>query len=446
MSGRLVNKVFVAAVMFLSAAFAASAQTYGSYSPYSIYGVGDIMNPGTAVNRSMGGVGIAMRNNRIINPVNPAAITARDSLAFMVDFSLYEDNKIFAQGDMKSAYNTCNIGDLIMTFPIYRSSAMMVGIMPYSSTGFNYGSEITDLETISKIGNAAYTASGQGSLYQGFVAAGVTFWKKLSLGVEGIYYFGSNTKKYYQIISDNSFNEASNGFVMNLNAFSAKFGVQFEQRVGVKSKIGIGATYTMGTGLNGYVENFRFSSGSAASDTLRYELDTLAYRKGADKVRLASEIGVGLSYRYGDKFVAELDYTRSDWRNSNMDIVGGFAGNTVAKPGSSVFASSVSEAFRAGMEFTPNRNDIRYYFKKVTYRAGAYYKKDYFTVDGNGIKSAGITFGATLPVFMWYNGLTVGVELGQRGSIKDNMIRENYINFSFGVNLFDIWFRKMQYE
>ena len=98
------------------------------------------------------------------------------------------------------------------------------------------------------------------------------------------------------------------------------------------------------------------------------------------------------------------------------------------------------------MEFTPNRNDIRYYFKKVTYRAGAYYKKDYFTVDGNGIKSAGITFGATLPVFMWYNGLTVGVELGQRGSIKDNMIRENYINFSFGVNLFDIWFRKMQYE
>ena len=58
----------------------------------------------------------------------------------------------------------------------------------------------------------------------------------------------------------------------------------------------------------------------------------------------------------------------------------------------------------------------------------------------------GITIGATFPVFRWYNGITVGLELGQRGSLSDNMIREKYINFSIGVNIFDIWFRKTQYE
>lgn len=432
--------------ILLSVSSAAHAQTYGSYSPYSIFGVGDIMMPGTAYNKTMGGVGIAARNNRYVNPVNPASVTARDSLAFMMDFSLYEDNKIFGQGDMRSAYNTCNIGDIIISFPIYKSSAMMIGLMPYSSTGYSYGSTVKDQETIANIGSIAYTASGQGSMYKVFAAAGVTFWKRLSLGVEGTFYFGANSKKYYQVIGDASYNEASNGFTMNLTGGSAKFGLQYEQPVSTKSSVGFGATYTMSTGLNGYLEEYRYSSGSAASDTLKYNLDTLAYRNGADKVRLASEIGVGLSYKYADKFMVEFDYTRSDWRGSNMDKVPGFAGNTTSKPGSSVFAASVSEAYRFGMEWVPNRSDIRYYYKKITYRAGAYWKRDYFTVDGAGINSVGLTLGATLPVYRWYNGLTLGMEIGQRGSLKNNLVRENYINFSVGVNLFDIWFQQRRYN
>ena len=110
------------------------AQTYGSYTPYSIFGVGDIATPGNAYNKTMGGVGIAGRSNRFINPQNPAAVTARDSLAFMADFSLLQDNKIFRQGDLRSASNTFNISNLIISFPIWRSSAMMVGLLPYSGS------------------------------------------------------------------------------------------------------------------------------------------------------------------------------------------------------------------------------------------------------------------------------------------------------------------------
>ena len=98
------------------------------------------------------------------------------------------------------------------------------------------------------------------------------------------------------------------------------------------------------------------------------------------------------------------------------------------------------------MEYVPNRNDIRYYLKKVAYRAGAYYKKDYYLLDGHGVNSVGITLGATLPIYQWYNGLTLGIDFGQRGSMENNLIRERYINFSVGVNIFDIWFRKPHYE
>ena len=94
----------------------------------------------------------------------------------------------------------------------------------------------------------------------------------------------------------------------------------------------------------------------------------------------------------------------------------------------------------------PNRNDIRYYFNHVAYRVGAYHKKEYFLLDGKQVASTGITLGVTLPIVNNYNGFTIGVDLGQRGSLSGEMIRERYVNISVGFNLYDIWFRKPQYE
>ena len=144
--------------------------------------------------------------------------------------------------------------------------------------------------------------------------------------------------------------------------------------------------------------------------------------------------------------MAEADYTRSDWSTTGIDLREGMTGNLTTGAGRSAFKAAMTESWRVGFEYVPNRNDIRYYYNKIAYRAGAYFKKEYFTLDGNPVNAYGITLGATLPVFRWYNGITVGMEFGQRGSIKNNMIRETYANFSIGFNLFDIWFVKNRYE
>ena len=266
-----------------------AAQTYGSYTPYSIFGVGDIATPGNAYNKSMGGVGIAGRSNRFINPRNPAAVTARDSLAFMADFSLLQDNKIFRQGDLRSASNTFNISNLIISFPIWRSSAMMVGIQPYSSTGYGYGYSFADPEIIGRTGNVSYTASGRGSIYQAFIGGGVTFWKRLSLGAEFIFHFGRIEKTFLETFSNNSYNGASNGHILQLSAPAGKFGIQYEQPVGTRSSIIVGGTYKTAAQLSGEVESYRYSTGSVMTDTLYH-------KKGVPgSVRLASEIGAGIS-------------------------------------------------------------------------------------------------------------------------------------------------------
>ena len=86
---RKIEKIFLFS-LFLVMGVCAYAQngTYGAYTPYSIFGIGEISKQGTAYNKSMGGVGIASRSNRFINYLNPASVTARDSLSFMADFGL----------------------------------------------------------------------------------------------------------------------------------------------------------------------------------------------------------------------------------------------------------------------------------------------------------------------------------------------------------------------
>ena len=433
----LVNIVLVFALSAIVAPYS-SAQADGAYSPYSIFSIGDVSRQGTAYNRTMGGVGIAGRNNRYINILNPAAVTARDSLAFMADYTVYGDNKIFSQGGIKSVNNTFNVNDFVLSFPILsKNMAMMVGISPFSDTGFDFTYKYTDPDVIGSIGNITNSSEGSGSIYKSFASVGYTFLKRVSIGAELDYYFGNITKNFNTSISESSYNGIKNTITLQTNAIGGKFGIQYEQPLGKKVVLGLGATYSTGANLKGYYTDASYSSGSVAVDTLYYKSDTLSVTK---KARIASEIGVGITLKSPDKWMVEFDYTRSDWTNSGIDSISGFSAS------SSPFSPTVAEAYRIGAEFVPNRNDIRYYFNQVAYRAGAYYKNEYYKLYGKNITSMGITIGATFPVFRWYNGITVGLELGQRGSLSDNMIREKYINFSVGVNIFDIWFRKTQYE
>ncbi len=436
MSRRILHRVILSALLAACAALSALGQTTGTYTPYSIYGVGDLSQPGSAYSKTMGGTGVALRNNRYLNLINPAAVTARDSLAFMADFSLYNDNKLFQQEGIRSASNTVNINDLAMSFPIWRKSAMMVGIMPFSDTGFGYSFNYTDPQLIGQTGNISYSATGTGSLYKAFAAAGVTLFKRLSLGVQWNYYFGKIDKVYATVFEDASYNGILNGTTGNLTGNGFKFGVQYEQPVGTKHALTVGATYSLPVKLTGTMESYRYSSGSAVSDTLSYKVDYI----GQDsKVQLPSEIAVGISFQERGRWVATFDYSRSDWTGSGLDNARGFTA-------SKLFSATTAQTFRAGFEIVPNRNDIRYYFNHVAYRVGAYHKKEYFLLDGKQVASTGITLGVTLPIVNNYNGFTIGVDLGQRGSLSGEMIRERYVNISVGFNLYDIWFRKPQYE
>lgn len=412
----------------VGSAYAQTDGTYSGFSPYSVFGVGQMHQSGTAWNRGMGGVGIAARSNRYVNILNPASVTARDSLSFMSDFGLGGRMSLFQDGDKKTVNTVFNIDDFVISFPMWHNTAFMAGVRPISDVGYKVTSAQMDVNTESQ----TFYSTGNGGLYQLFAAAGITLWDRLSLGAQVNYNFGNINKVAGFTYSDASNRSFSYGDSLQVRSFNAKLGLQYTQPLDKSKSLTLGATYQFSSKMKGYSANYR-ELGSY--DRIR-DSKTL----DGEGIRMGDELGLGVAYKFGDKFMAEIDYTRSNWKNSKLDAVRGFSNS-----GKSTFLPSVGQTFRAGMEFTPNRSDIRYYFRRCTYRFGAYFDQSYYTVDGAHVNAVGVTMGMTLPVFRWYNGITLGVDLGRRG-LATSQVKENYFGFSVGFNVFDIWFQKRPYE
>ena len=414
------------------------------YSPYSLFGFGDLVRQGTTYNTMMGGIGIGDRNVRNINILNPAGITARELKSFMVDFGLENRNVIYegnaarsisptASGVQRSASNTFNMHNLVVSFPIASQGAFKVGIMPYSSVNYDFEAHETSDELIASVGDITYTRTGRGGLYKAFLGAGVTLFDRLSLGIDANYYFGRIVRSSSATFENaTSYRYLETGWRDNVSCFGAKAGLQYSQPLTKALVATVGVTYDFNTKLRGSQTRFAYGEYSA-TDTIYHKVSNL------ENYAIPGEIGAGITLRYADQWMIGFDYTRQDW--SKVDF-GGYPGVD--------FSTGVAQNFRAGFEVTPNRYDVRsgfgHFLRRVTYRGGAYHERSFMQLGGHPVAATGITLGFGLPVFRYYNSLNLGVDIGQRGTLKSNQIRERYFLITISFNLHDIWFIKPLYN
>lgn len=404
------------------------------YSPYSLFGFGDLVRQGTTYNLSMGGIGIADRNVRYINLLNPAAVTAREMKSFMMDFGLENRNTIYRGGDVRSASNTFNMHHIVATLPIATHSAFKLGVMPVSSVAYDFRSLETSDQILSQVGDIQYDRMGNGGINQAFLGAGVTLWRRLSLGADIQYYFGKiNRSSVATFKSSSSYRGISSGWDYNVSCFGGKFGLQYTQPLSNALSAVVGVTYDVSTKLRGH--EIRYAKGESTSST-----DTVVYEKHSlNNYRIPSELGAGISLRYADQWMVGFDYTRQDWTGISF---GGYPGVD--------FTTGVAQNFRAGFEYTPNRYDVRsgfgHFLRRLTYRGGAYREVSYLMLGGSPVASTGVTLGFGIPVFRYYNSINFGVDFGQRGTLVGDQIRERYFLFTISFNLHDIWFIKPLYN
>jgi hypothetical protein len=255
--------------------------------------------------------------------------------------------------------------------------------------------------------------------------------RNFSIGAEGIYYFGTIDRRSDILFnSDATYRTINTGSDYVISSLAAKFGIQYKKNFEDGLSFTAGATWLMGRSLSGDYTRYAYATNvNGIRDTI------YSNKTESAMMEIPSELGIGFSIRKKDKWLVGADYTRQDWTNA------GFA----ATPGVD-FSTSVSNSFKLGFEYIPNRYDIRYYSKRITYRGGLYYDQTYMKLNGRQVNSMGVTLGATLPLLRLYNGVGISVDMGQRGSLKNNLVRERYVMFNLSFSLHDLWFIKYRYD
>lgn len=434
----------ILAVLLPTNIFAQSGVAYDAFSPYSMYGVGNLETLGSQNTISMGGIAIGARDNTYINWVNPAAVTARENKAFMLDFGLTQKNIFYTadastsiedtdSGKLRSVNNMFNIHHIVVSFPIIPTIAVKAGLMPYAATGYEFVSREYADNVLLEMGDVQYQKNGKGGIYQIVLGAGWQIIPSLSIGVDGIYYLGNTihlsatnftTDSHYRKIS-RTWNSVSRGL-------GVKAGAQYTVKLGKNMPLTIGATYKLGGKMGGEFSDKVLAYTSSSVDTIAAVSKPIDYK-------IPAEIGAGFTLRKIDNWMFGFDYTYQDWSKTVFDNA----------PGIDVVTRK-AQSFRLGGELIPNKYDVRHYSRRMTYRAGAYYNMGYLAVNGVAINSMGLTFGANFPIVTHqdtrYTSIALSIDIGQMGTLASNLVKENYVKINVGLNMFDTWFKKSLYK
>ncbi len=428
------------------------SQNLGTYSPYSMYGVGDLNTPGTLTTRSMGGAGAALRSTASLNLLNPASQgtnTTRQSVLFNfgADVGAYYLSQNSGGEDYKtSAYNSYNIRDIAVQIPLYKGLGMAISVTPYSSVGY----VITNSQQVVDVGQINYVYSGSGGLNEGRVAIGYAPHNKFSMGVAARYLWGviqRTFSAYPDVITGNgSYSSTLGSAIYSTSKMMVQFGLLYSPIISKDEALSFGVTYDLGGDLSPDVEKYIYGSGTY--------VNTIAESFTYDGVMvLPGELTVGGSYQ-NTKWTFLADYTFKNWGNMDSESVSTLDGVSVDYRNTSTY--------KFGVEYIPSRNDVRSYAKRVAYRAGARYGDYYQTYNGYNISEYAITSGVSLPLkFGNLSRVELGFEWGGVGStdvitshnditgeVKTGLVKQRYVKFSLGLMLFgdDYWFQRVKYD
>lgn len=406
------HKIFSLLIVAMALASTANAQVTST--PYSKIGYGILSDNASGIQRSMGGVGYAMQDGRAINVMNPASYSQVDSLTFIWDVGLDATYLMSTEGTKKGDSFGGGLDYLKGQFKIAKHLGGSFGLLPYSSVGYSFGNTLT---------NGSEYHEGSGGLLQLYVGAGYEVFKGLSVGVNGSYMFGT-------ISNINSLTTSSNTLFMRemkVRDYNVNVGIQYAYDIDKDSRIIVGASFTPKKSFHGKTWGLYYDNQDAKADTV-------GMAKLNGKFEQPNTFGVGFSYNYKKQFLAEVDFTYQDWAKAKYSPIAGFEAKDTK------FNNRWKAA--AGVQYTPNKRGS--YLGVMKFRVGGFYNNDYMTVGGNSVKDYGVSAGVGLPVpgVTGKTTLNLGIEWKRRQASPQMLIQEDYLSFTVGINVNEVWFWK----
>jgi len=424
----LVASIF--SILFISTSYSQEM-----VSPYSAYGIGQMSEKGFVSNNGMGNAGIAYQSPWFIPVLNPALLGNQRFTSFEAGLSISQNNI----SDEVNRFTQINGGlkYAAIAFPIVPGKyALSISLRPLSSK--NYEILRRSSEQLEDPQAALSKFEGEGTISQFSLSNGWNITKNIAIGVEANYNFGNVTDR---TIYQNIINEGdsliipylvSAEYTDNFSDFSFVLGANFNKKLG-DNYLSLGATYDLEANLKTTRNSF-LQLLSVSEIPLRAENADNSFlesdREGTTV--LPQKLAVGLSYYKQNSWAILADFSYQDWTEYNSF---GIADDN--------FSEQIKLNF--GGEFTPNAQSGTRYFERVTYRAGLNISNGPLVINNNSINSFGITFGSTLPISNISN-INLAFEVGQRGTLLNNLVQENYLNFNLSFTFNDRWFLRRQFD
>ena len=431
-------------------------------SPYSRYGIGDLVPSTNITGRGMGSISAAYTDPFSINFNNPASYSNFQSFIeqrskklasgrVLLDIGMNFESRTLKEKNITEKFTAYNalFSHLQLGIPVSPKWGISFGLRPVSRISYkiNKYERLYDPNTQLLIDSSLTQFSGNGGSYLASIGTGYKLSNNLSVGFNVGYLFGAkdySTRR--QLINDTVSYQQSN----------------------FQTKTSFGKIY--------------FNAGLIYSDTLNKNQDKskqiiLAIGTYGN---LKRNLDASKDVIY-ETFIRDPTFgdTRVDSISEQKDIKG-----TVVYPASYGIGFTLERLVQQkkagwlfGMDFVQNNwNQYRFYnqldslqskwelrigaqlqpipkknyFSNVVYRAGFFIGPDYIKVK-NKLPQYGVSFGMGLPLrtsrFNRYefNMINIALEYSKRGN-NSNLLKESLFRLSIGFSFSDFWFIKHKYD
>jgi len=424
----------------------ASVQLFGQgqgglNSPFSRFGIGDILTENPIHLRQMGGIGTSYLDLAKLNFENPASLGYLNQTAFDVGLDFRRSS--LSDEDNSSVNYSGNLSYLALGFTLRNPTNSLFSREDYR-VNWSMGFAIIPNSTVSYDITSLDSTSSQGVFLRNFQGAGGTFkalWGNavkignFSIGANIGWIFGNiDFRRSIDFLSEISAFDNDFSSSYSLRGFYGKLGVNYLhvlnkaemlEAPGTVSPISlsIGLSYKpeLGFSTNADVLNINslpFALTSVVPDTLLSEANV----EGSGV--LPAELGFGVTYTHGLDYGIGIDFKRTFWSNYSND----------ANP------EQLANTTRVGIggHYRP--------VKTITapfYRLGFYYEQSPQVIENNQVTAYGVTLGIGQPL-AWqrrFSHVNLGFDIGKRS--VSNILSENFVKLTFGFTFNESdWFRR----
>lgn len=442
------RKNFVVLLFAILSSVSVCAQSGGFNSPFSRFGIGDLVDPNPMYLRHMGGVNAAYADNYHINHVNPASLPYLRATAFDIGISANNINLKDAAGNTRRDWSG-NLEYLTLAFPLQNPLnevfererkefrfAMGFSLLPVSRVEYHILNDDTD----PVIGAFNREFLGTGGIYKVQWGNGLQY-KGFSFGVNLGYQFGKIS--YDRVIDFAELTAFDNRFTndYSLKGFTYNVGAIYQYVLNrdevIKNpthnakaiNIGLyGNSQTSFRTESSFLNQNQFAGGAVGLVT-----DTLSF---GEEIKgngtLPGQLGIGVNYFVGGELSLGVNYVLTAWNNYENE----------ANPEQLSNANKLS----IGGFYRPNIKSFNYR-DRIYYRFGATIGQGARSIEQNQLENFSVNLGLGLP-FVYQRKIShinLGVEAGRRSA--GNILSETFVKLGIGLTFNDDeWFIKRKYN